>query len=301
MKRLGMQMIVAASVLAALSGSVSAQRRDVQIRAEKITDSVYILYGSGGNIGLCIGEDGAFMIDDQFAPLTGKILAAVAEITDAKVEFLINTHWHGDHVGGNENFAGEGTIIVAHENVRARMSTEQFSTTFDSTTPPSPEGALPVITFTESMTFHYNGDDIHIFHVDPAHTDGDSIIHFRNNNVFHMGDTFFNGMYPYIDVDAGGTIDGVIGAADAVLERANGDSKIIPGHGPLCGVEDLKTYQAMLIEVRAEVMKLIEAGKGKEEVIEAKPTAKYDEAWGGGFMKPDVFTGLVYEGLTREQ
>ncbi|MCZ6834646.1 MAG: MBL fold metallo-hydrolase [Planctomycetota bacterium] len=294
--------LLGASMAMTITGSALAQGgRNVTIETTKITDHVYMLVGQGGNIGLCVGEDGVFMIDDQFAPLTGKILAAIAEITDQPVEFLLNTHYHGDHTGGNENMSGEGAIIVAHDNVRQRMSTEQFSSTFNSTTPPSPEGALPVITFAKSMTFHYNDDDLHIFHVSDAHTDGDAIVHFRNGNVFHMGDTFFNGMYPYIDADVGGTIDGVIAAADAVLKLANGDTKIIPGHGPLCGIDDLEAYRSMLKGVRANILKLIKQGKSKDEVIAAKPTEEFDEQWGKGFMKPDVFTGLVYMGLARAQ
>jgi len=300
MKMCGVQAIAAGILVAALGNSALAQQQDVQIRTEKITDSVYVLFGQGGNIGLCVGEDGTFMIDDQYAPLTGKILAAIDEITDRPVEFLVNTHWHGDHVGGNENMAGEGAVIVAHENARQRMSTEQFSSTFNSTTPPSPAAALPVITFTESMTFHYNGDDINIFHVENAHTDGDGIVHFRNNNVFHMGDTFFNGMYPYIDVDAGGSINGIIAAVGAVLDRANGNSKIIPGHGPLSGVEELKAYRSMLIDIRDNVVAMMKAGKTKDEIIAAKPSAKYDEKMRGGFIKPEVLANLVYEGLKRQ-
>jgi glyoxylase-like metal-dependent hydrolase (beta-lactamase superfamily II) len=300
MKMCIVRAIAAGTLVAALGNSAPAQQQEVQIRTEKITDSVYVLFGQGGNIGLCVGEDGTFMIDDQYAPLTDKILAAIGEITDRPVEFLVNTHWHGDHVGGNENMAGAGAVIVAHENVRHRMSTEQFSSTFNSTTPPSPAAALPVITFTETMTFHYNGDDINTFHVENAHTDGDGIVHFRNNNVFHMGDTFFNGMYPYIDVDAGGSINGIIAAADAVLDRANGNSKIIPGHGPLCGIEDLKAYRSMLIDIRDNVVAMMKAGKTKDEIIAAKPSAKYDEKMGGGFIKPEALANLVYEGLKRQ-
>jgi glyoxylase-like metal-dependent hydrolase (beta-lactamase superfamily II) len=300
MKMCIVRAIAAGTLVTALGNSAPAQQQEVQIRTEKITDSVYVLFGQGGNIGLCVGEDGTFMIDDQYAPLTDKILAAIGEITDRPVEFLVNTHWHGDHVGGNENMAGAGAVIVAHENVRHRMSTEQFSSTFNSTTPPSPAAALPVITFTETMTFHYNGDDINTFHVENAHTDGDGIVHFRSNNVFHMGDTFFNGMYPYIDVDAGGSINGIIAAADAVLDRANGNSKIIPGHGPLCGIEDLKAYRSMLIDIRDNVVAMMKAGKTKDEIIAAKPSAKYDEKMGGGFIKPEVLANLVYEGLKRQ-
>ena len=212
-----------------LTGTASAQSgRETPIEVVKVTDSVYMLVGQqSGNIGLCVGEDGTFMIDDQYARDTGKILAAASSVTDDPVKFLLNTHWHGDHVGGNENMSGEGAILIAQENVYVRMSIEQFSTLWDSTTPASPVAARPKITFAEELTLRFNGDEIHAFHVPHAHTDGDTIIHFRKNNVFHMGDTFFNGMYPFIDVDSGGTIDGVIKAAGVVIERANAESKAI--------------------------------------------------------------------------
>ena len=287
---------------AALSSSVAAQGRfdDVQIKTVKVAENVYMLVGSGGNIGLSIGEDGAFMIDDQFAPLTDKILAAVRTLTDQPVRFLVNTHWHGDHVGGNENMGKAGTIIVAHENVRKRMSTEQFMAAFNRRVSASPEAALPVVTFTDAMTFHWNGDDVHVFHVDPAHTDGDSIIHFRNANVLHTGDIFFNGMYPFIDVSSGGSIDGVIAAADTALTLCNDKTKIIPGHGELADADDLRAYRDVLQAVRDRVRSLVDEGKTRDEVIAAKPSAEFDAEWGGGFMQPDVWIGIVYDGMTRK-
>ena len=286
---------------AALSTSVAAQGRfdDVQIKTVKVSENVYMLVGSGGNIGLSIGEDGAFMIDDQFAPLTDKILAAVRTLTDQPVRFLVNTHWHGDHTGGNENLGKAGAIIVAHENVRKSMSIEHFMEAFNRSVPASPEAALPVVTFTDAMTFHWNGDDAHVFHVEPAHTDGDSIIHFRHANVLHTGDTFFNGMYPYIDVSSGGSIDGMIAAADTALKLCNDQTKIIPGHGELADADDLRAYRQVLQAVRDRVRSLVDAGKTREEVIAAKPSANFDSDWGGGFMKPDVWIGIVYDGMTK--
>ena len=272
---------------------------DVQIKTVKVSENVYMLVGSGGNIGLSIGEDGAFMIDDQFAPLTEKILAAVRTLTDQPVRFLINTHWHGDHVGGNENLGKAGAIIVAHKNVRQRMSTENFMEAFNRSVPASPEAALPIVTFTDAMTFHWNGDEVHVFHVEPAHTDGDSIIHFRKANVLHTGDTFFNGMYPYIDVSSGGSIDGVIAAADTALKLCNDKTKIIPGHGELADADDLRAYRDVLQAVRDRVRSLVDAGKTRDEVIAAKPSAEFDADWGRGFMKPDQWIGIVYDGMTK--
>ncbi len=286
---------------AALSSSVAAQGRfdNVQIKTAKVAENVYMLVGSGGNIGLSIGEDGAFVIDDQYKELSQKILSAIKEITDEPVRFLVNTHWHGDHVGGNENMGKTGAIIVAHENVRKRMSTEQFMAAFNRRVPASPEAALPVVTFTDGMNFHWNGDDVHVFHVDPAHTDGDSIIHFRHANVLHMGDTFFKGMYPFIDVSSGGSIDGVIAAADTALKLCNDKTRIIPGHGELADADDLRAYREVLQAVRDRVRSLVDAGKTRQEVIAAKPSAQFDAEWGGGFMQPDVWVGIVYDGMTK--
>jgi glyoxylase-like metal-dependent hydrolase (beta-lactamase superfamily II) len=274
---------------------------DVEIRTIEVADGIYMLEGRGGNIGLCVGDDGAFMIDDQFAPLTGRILAAVAAVTDEPVRFLVNTHWHSDHTGGNENIGETGAVIFAHENVRRRMSTEQVMEAFDRTVPAAPPGALPVVTFTSDVTFHLGGEEIHVVHVAHAHTDGDAIIHFRRANVVHMGDVYFAGMYPFIDVGSGGNIDGVIEAVTGVLGHVDDETKFIPGHGAVTGIEGLRDYRRMLMTLRDRIADLIAEGKSREEVIAAKPTADHDEQWGGGFMQPDVWTGIVYDGLTRER
>ena len=182
---------------------------------------------------MSVGKSGTYLIDDQYAPLSDKILAAIKAITPDPVRFVVNTHWHGDHTGGNENMGKAGALLVAHENVRRRMSTEQFMAAMGRKIPPSPEEALPVVTFTDAMTFHWNGDEIRVYHVPPAHTDGDSIVHFVKADVVHMGDIFFNGGYPFIDTSSGGRVDGVIEAADRVLAGIGEKTRIIPGHGPL--------------------------------------------------------------------
>ena len=269
----------------------------VEIKAEKVADGLYMLTGSGGNLGLSVGEDGAYLIDDQYAPLTGKILAAVKALTPEPVRFVVNTHYHGDHTGGNENLGEAGALIVAHDNVRRRMAAGTFMKAFNRQVEPAPEGALPVITFSDAASFHWNGEEIRVFFVGPAHTDGDSIVHFVKADVFHMGDTLFNGMYPFIDVSAGGRIDGMIAAADRVLKVADEKTRIIAGHGPVATRTDLQANRDMLATVRDRVAKLKAEGKTAEEIVAAKPTADLDETWGGGFMQPDVWVGLVYESM----
>ncbi len=295
------RLAAAALMLAALATPAQAQQdmTNVQIQTVPVAEGVYMLVGQGGNIGLSVGEDGAFVVDDQYAPLTEKILAAVAELSEAPVRFVVNTHWHGDHTGGNENMGQAGALIVAHENVRKRMSVEQFIKAFNAQVPPSPEAALPVLTFTDAVTFHWNDEDIHVFHVASAHTDGDAVIHFQRANALHMGDTYFNGFYPFIDASTGGSLDGMIATAEHVLAMVDDETKIIPGHGPLSNKAELQAYRDVLAAVRDRVHRLIGEGKSRDEVVAAKPTADFDEAWGDGFLKPDAWVGIVYDAMTN--
>lgn len=284
-----------------LFSPVNAQEYDkVQIKTIKVENNVYMLIGAGGNIGISAGADGVFMIDDQFAPLTEKIKKAVAAISDRPIRFLINTHWHFDHTGGNENLGKMGSIIVAHENVRKRLSTEQFISFFKRKVPPKTKSGLPVITFTEDVTFHINEDEIYVFHVANAHTDGDSIIHFRKNNVIHMGDIFFSGMYPFIDVDAGGSVNGIIDAIKKVLPKMDGSTKVIPGHGPLSTKSQLKAYLGMLATLRDRVRQEIKAGKSLKALLASKPTKDLDPEWNKGIIKGDAFVNILYQDLSRK-
>ena len=269
----------------------------VQIKTEKLSATTYMMTGEGGNLGLSIGADAVFVIDDQFAPLTPKIKAAITKLTKKPIKFVLNTHWHFDHTGGNENMGKAGVLIVAHENVRKRMSAEGFIAFFGMKTKAEPKVALPVITFTQNMAFHINGDEVYVSHIANAHTDGDAIVHFRNSDVIHMGDTFFNKIYPFIDTSSGGKVDGMIGAADRVLAIAGDKTKIIPGHGPLADKTDLKAYRDMLATVSERIKAQIKDGKTLEEVLATKPTAEFDEAWGKGFLMPQKWIEMMYENL----
>lgn len=272
----------------------TAQNYDkVEIKTEKLSPTTYVLFGAGGNIGLSVGDDAVFVIDDQFAPLTPKISAAIKALTDKPVKFLMNTHWHGDHTGGNENFSKLGVLIVAHENVRKRLSTDQFIEYMRSKVEAQPKAALPVVTFAQDVTFYLNGDEIKAFHVPNAHTDGDSIIHFKNSNVIHMGDTYFNGFYPFIDTSSGGTAAGVVAAADRVLAIADDKTRIIPGHGPVSNKAELKAYRDMVATISGRVAALVKQGKKLDEIVAAKPTAEFDERWGKGFIPPPKFIEML--------
>ena len=273
----------------------------VQVRSTRVADRAYMLAGAGGNIGVSIGDSGVILVDDQFAPLTPKVLAAVKALTPLPVRFVLNTYWHGDHTGGNENMRGAGAIVVAHENVRKRMSTEQFLQMFKEKVPPSPAGALPVVTFTDAVSFHLDGQEIRAFHVRNAHTDGDAVVHFRTANVVHMGDTFFNGRYPFIDVSSGGSVDGMIAAADRVLGMIGPDTKVIPGHGPVGDRAALKAYRDMLSSARAAVLPHITRGASLQQVIAAKPTAELDATWGKGLFNGDQFVEMLYSDLSRRK
>lgn len=271
----------------------------VEIKTVKLSDTTYMLQGAGGNMGVSVGPDAVLLIDDQFAPLTPKIEAAIKAISPKPVSMVVNTHWHGDHTGGNVNLGKAGAVIIASDNVRKRLSTEQLIELMNAKSPPTPKEGLPIITFSQEMTFHINGDEINVFHAPRAHTDGDAIVHFRKSNVMHMGDLFFNGFYPFIDYSTGGTPDGMIAAADRALAIADDATKIIPGHGPLATKADLKTYREMLSTVVGRIKALVKSGKKLDDIVGAKPTADFDERWGKGFFPPPKFIEMIVAGLAK--
>lgn len=281
--------------LAAPAAAQPANMDDVRIRIERVAPGVAVLFGRGGNIGLSYGSDGNVIIDDQYAPLTARILAAIRTLDPDPIRFVINTHWHGDHTGGNENVGRTGAAIVAHDNVRRRMSTEQVVR--GDRVAPSPSGALPVVTFSEGVTFHLNGDDIRVVHVEHAHTDGDALVYWTRANVLHMGDTFFNGLLPFIDLDSGGSIDGAIVAVEAGLALANDATVIIPGHGPIARRADLVRYRDMLIDLRGRVGQGIAAGRSLDAIKAERLADGYGPP--DGFISPDSLIETIYRSLTR--
>ena len=280
---------------------VNAQFENVTINTIKLTDSIYMLEGSGGNIIVSVGQDGVFMVDDQFAPLTEKIKEAILKITDQPVKFVINTHLHPDHVGGNENLGEFGAIIVSHDNVRKRLSTEQFSEFFKRTIPPMPEKGLPIVTFSDNMTAYQNGDEIKIIHVDNGHTDGDSIVYFTKNNVIHVGDDFNDKSYPFIDISSGGSIDGLISSLETISSIINDETKVVSGHSEISNKTKVNEFTNMLKDVRENVNQMIESGKSLEEIIASQPTSKYDEIYYDHtrFQPEDLIT-FIYQSLTKK-
>jgi glyoxylase-like metal-dependent hydrolase (beta-lactamase superfamily II) len=270
---------------------------EVKIVAVPVADQIFMITGKGGNIGLFTGKDGTFLIDDQFAPLTEKILAAIKSVGGEFPKFLINTHYHGDHTGGNENLGKDGALIFSHDNVRERLSTDTFIAEFDMKLQAlSPEG-LPVVTFSEDISFHINGENVRAIHVPHAHTDGDSFIYFEKGNVVHAGDLFFNGFYPFIDVTHGGSLKGMIDGVGRVLALADDKTKIIPGHGPLADKAQLAGYREMLRTAHKRLSKLKAEGKTAQEAAAAKPLADLEATWGDGMFKGDRWIEIIYRGL----
>lgn len=292
------KLLASLTAITLTAGALGAQVNydTVQVRTMALAPGVFMLVGAGGNIGLSVGDDAAFIVDDQFAPLTPKILAAIAAVTPKPVRFVLNTHWHFDHTGGNENLGKAGAVVMAHENVRRRMSTEQFIQALNRREPASPRGALPIVTFTDAVTFHINGDSVIAQKVPSAHTDGDAIVRFVKANVIHMGDVFINDGLPFVDRSSGGSIHGVIGAADLVLGMSDANTRIIPGHGPVADRARLKAWRDALYASRERVRAEIAAGKTIDQVLAANITATYAGDWHRGHER---FVRTLYEELSN--
>ncbi len=289
-----MKTVVSALALSlCLAAPVAAQDvSNVEIKAQQLAPGVAVLFGAGGNIGVSYGEDGTVLVDDQFAPLTEKIQKAVADLGAQPVKFLINTHWHFDHSGGNENLGKAGAIIMAHDNVRIRLAAG--ATVAGNVVPPAAKAALPIITYADGLKLHLNGEEVRVIHVDPAHTDGDSIIHWTKSNVIHMGDTFMLQIsFPFVDVGSGGNVRGFVAAADKVLAIADDQTKIIPGHGAMATKADLQNHRNMIATVIAKVEAGIKAGKTLDQIKASNPT----DGFGvnpKGFISADAFVETVY-------
>ena len=277
----------------AAPAAMPAAAEDVKIETISVAPGIYMLKGRGGNIGLTVGVDGAAIIDDQFADMVPKIRAAVAMLADQPVEFVINTHLHGDHTGGNDAFGKSGAVIIAHENVRKRLGTAQVNPTTNAPIAARAREALPVFTFADSATLHFNDDDLEFTHLPNAHTETDIVVRFRKANVLHMGDCFTGG-FPFIDGNTGGTLDGLIRAHEAVLATVDDNTKIIRGHGPLGNKAELQAYHDMLVVVRDRVAKLVKAGKSQEDVVAARPTKEFEEKYGGASFNAAQWIGRAY-------
>ena len=290
------------TLLLVFAVSIDAQQRDfsqVQMKATKVAGNVFMLEGSGGNIGVSVGADGILIVDDQFAPLADKIRAALKELGQGKLRFILNTHWHGDHTGGNVAFGPEATII-AHDNVRKRLATEQRSQVFNSTTPASPKEALPVITFGQSLSVHFNGEEIRAIHYPQGHTDGDSVIFFTNSNVVHLGDDFFAGRFPFVDLESGGSVEGLIKNIGEIIGKIPEGAKLIPGHGPISTLDDLKAYHRMLQQTTEIVRQKMTAGKTLEQIKSEGLPAEW-QSWGTGFIKTDRWVETIHKSLTAKK
>jgi glyoxylase-like metal-dependent hydrolase (beta-lactamase superfamily II) len=273
-------------------------RFEMDIKTVKLSDNLHVLEGAGGNVAAFVWDGGVLLVDDKIAPASAGLKAAVAALTPKPIRFVVNTHWHPDHRGGNEALAGDGSVIVAHENVRRRMSVESFIAVFDRTFPASPAGALPVVTFTRDVTFHLGGETISVGHVDPAHTDGDSFVRFQQANVLHMGDCYLPGSFPVVDYSNGGRYTGILAAADTALGLLDSSSRIIPGHGAVASVQDLREWRGMLATIFDRVTKAVAAGKSLEQVKAERPTREWDDRLPSSFVTSDHAVEEAYRDAT---
>jgi glyoxylase-like metal-dependent hydrolase (beta-lactamase superfamily II) len=281
-------------------GLVEGARREgatATITIQPLRANISVLLGSGGNIAVLPGADGQLLIDAGFATSRNKIAEALAKVSSDPIKQLINTHFHFDHTDGNAWLHSAGAAIVAHENTRKHLQVDTRVEGWDFTFPASPEGAIPATVFGEEKTLQVNGQSIALKYYGPCHTDSDISVHFTGADVIHVGDSWWNGFYPFIDYSNGGSIDGMIRATEANLAKITKNIVVIPGHGPVGDKSALTIYRDILVTTRDKVAALKKQGRSLDEIVAARPTAAYDEKWGGGFMNPANFTGLVYQGV----
>ncbi|MEP7147810.1 MAG: MBL fold metallo-hydrolase [Acidobacteriota bacterium] len=290
-------------MLALFSGQLVAHgddshfdRQDVQVRTTRVTGNVYMLQGRGGNVGVLVGMDGLMIVDDDYRALSTKLAAALKELGSDKPRFIFNTHWHGDHTQGNE-FFGKDSIIIAHANVRKRLLDPPMI--FGEKIAPYPSFALPIVTYTDSMSLHINGEEVQAVHLPNGHTDGDTIVFFKNANVVHLGDDFFNGFFPFVDLDSGGSVQGLINNLATLIRQIPADAKLIPGHGPLATLDDLKGFHATLVETSNIVQAQMKKKKTLDEIKKGGLPEKY-KTWGSGFIKTDVWIDTVYRSYSKK-
>jgi cyclase len=297
-----MKTLIVLTLLLIPFATLQAQQNfdEVQIEPVKLNDHIYMLKGAGGNIGVLTGVDGVVMIDDQFAPLSERIKSAIKKLDPGEINFIINTHIHGDHTGGNENFKQDGVTIVAHDNVRERMMSLKLNEKTQQKEPARNALAWPVITFSSGVNFHLDGEDVEVTHFARGHTDGDVIIHFVQSDIFHTGDSFISSGYPFIDLSSGGSIDGFITNLEKILEMADDQSRIIPGHGEISTKTDVQKFRDRLKEIRDQVVAALNNGTKKEDLGGLPVASKYDGEWGNGFVKGKDFVLTVAESYLQE-
>ena len=291
--------LIAAVFVLASGGSLLAQESEITFKSIELSDGLYMFEGqlfegregfAGGNFALLTGSDGIILIDDAIEPMAEKVIEAVEAHTKHPVDYLINTHVHGDHIGGNAALNETGATIVTHDNIRHRMVADNAT-----------KAALPVVTFSDAVTFHLNGHTAHVFHIPTAHTDGDAVVHFPGVNIIASGDILFNGMYPFIDLDKGGSVAGFIAAQEIILAMSDEDTKIISGHGPLANKADLQAAHDMLVDARARVKSLVDAGKSEDEILTENPLASYHDDWTWFFINSETMTRTLYRSLTENK
>ena len=290
--------VTLAGALLMTAGFAFAQQdfANVEIKATRVKGNIYMLNGTGGNVGVSVGWDGILIVDDKFAPLADRIRAALKGIGGGELKFVLNTHFHGDHTGGNQVFGPEAPII-AQTNVRKRLSSEQ--TRDGRTSPAAPKEAWPVITFDQSVSVHFNGEEIKALHFPHGHTDGDSVVFFKGSNVVHMGDDFFAGRFPFVDLDSGGDVEGLVRNIGEVLEQLPANVTIIPGHGPISKLDDLKAYHRMLVETTGIVRKGMAAGKSLDQIKQEGFPEEWN-SWGSGFISTERWIETIHRSLTRQ-